>query len=120
MKETLFSSDLKGGCREVGVGLFSLVRVIEEEVTALSCTRGGSGWILRKFLQESGEALEQAAQGSGAVTVHGDVQEPSRCGTEGHSGDDVTVRLDDFEVFSSLNDSMKTPTENCVSIHLSC
>ena len=32
----------------------------------------------------SGEALAQAAQGSGGVTVPGGVQEVWRCGTEGH------------------------------------
>ena len=31
----------------------------------------------------SGEALAQAAQGSGGVTVPGGVQETQRCGTEG-------------------------------------
>ena len=32
----------------------------------------------------SGEALAQAAQGSGGVTVPGGVQEKGRCGTEAH------------------------------------
>ena len=31
----------------------------------------------------SGEALEQAAQGGGGVTIHGGVREMWRCGTEG-------------------------------------
>ena len=31
----------------------------------------------------SGEALEQAAQGGGGVTIPGGGQEPWRCGTEG-------------------------------------
>lgn len=48
----------------------------------INCTRGGSGWILRKFLQESGEALEQAAQGSVGITIPRDVQEMRSCGTE--------------------------------------
>ena len=32
---------------------------------------------------KSGEQLEQAAQGGGAVTVPGGVEEPCGCGTEG-------------------------------------
>lgn len=39
--DLVFYSDLKGGCREVRVGLLSLVRVMEQEVTALRCTRAG-------------------------------------------------------------------------------
>ena len=40
----------------------------------LSCTRGGSGWILRKILlRKSGQALAQAAQGGGGVTIPGGV-----------------------------------------------
>jgi len=34
-------------------------------------------------IRKSGEALTQAAQGGGGVTVPGDVQEMWRCGTEG-------------------------------------
>ena len=40
----------------------------------------GWGWILGK---EGGDALTQAVQGSGGVTVPGSVQEPWGCGTEG-------------------------------------
>ena len=40
---------MKGSCREVGVGLFSQVTVIEQEIMTLSCTRKGSGWILGKI-----------------------------------------------------------------------
>jgi len=36
------------------------------------------------FLRRSGEAVAQAAQGVGAVTVSGGVQEMWRCCTEGH------------------------------------
>ena len=36
------------------------------------------------LLQKSGEALEQAAQGSGEVTITGGVQETFRCCTKGH------------------------------------
>jgi len=37
------------------------------------------------LLRKSGEALAQAAQGGGRVTVPGSVQELWRCSTEGHS-----------------------------------
>ena len=40
-----------------------------------------SGWI--PGFSKSGEAVAQAAQGGGGVTVPGDVQEPCGCGTEG-------------------------------------
>ena len=36
----------KEGCGEVGVGLFSQVTEIGQEVMAASCASGGSGWIL--------------------------------------------------------------------------
>ena len=42
-------SCLKGGCSEVGVGLFSRVTAIEWEGMASSCIRGGSGWILGRI-----------------------------------------------------------------------
>jgi len=32
----------------------------------------------------SGQALKWAAQRSGGITIHGDVQEMFRCGTKGH------------------------------------
>ena len=50
---------------------------------ALNCTRGSSGWKLGSILRESSEAVAQAAQGGGAVTIPGGVQEPCGCGTEG-------------------------------------
>ena len=55
------------------------------EGMASSCTRRGSGWILGKISSpKSGDALEQAAQGGGRVTVPGSVQETfNRC-TKGH------------------------------------
>ena len=55
---------------------------------------------LEKFLlQKSGDALTQAAQGGGGVTIPGGVQETRRCGTEGARWG-LTVALDDF--FSGL------------------
>jgi len=41
-------SSLKGGCSEVGISPFSQITAVGREVMALSCTRGGSGWILGK------------------------------------------------------------------------
>jgi len=40
------SPQLTGGFGEVGVGLFSQVTAIRQEVMASSCARGGSGWVL--------------------------------------------------------------------------
>jgi len=52
---------------------------------ALSCARGGSGWVCGKFLlRKSANALAQAAQGGGGVTVPGGVQAKGRRVTEGH------------------------------------
>ena len=52
---------------------------------ALSCTRGGSGWIQEEFfLRKSGDALEQAAQRGCGVTVPGGIQGKGGCGAEGH------------------------------------
>jgi len=39
--------------------------------------------IRKIFFCESGEAVTEAAQGGGGVTVSGGVQEPCGCGTEG-------------------------------------
>jgi len=44
--------------------------VLGQEVMALNCCNGGPGLILGKFLVNmSGDAFEQAAQGSGGVTT---------------------------------------------------
>ena len=67
---TLYNYLKGGGCGEVEVGLFPRITVTGQEVTALSCARGGSGCLLGKFLfRMSGDAL---------------AQETWRCGTEGH------------------------------------
>ena len=60
---------------------------------------------------ESGQALGQAAQGSGGVPIPGGVQTPSGCGTWGHGLAAMVVLgwqlgLMTLDVFSNLNDSM--------------
>ena len=59
------------------------------------------GYYEKFLLRKSGEALAQAAQGGGGVTVPGGVQELWRCGTEergcdGSIGVRWTVGLDDL------------------------
>ena len=49
---------------------------------ALSCNRGDSGWILGTISSQSGDAVAQAAQRGGGVTIPGDVQEKGRCHSE--------------------------------------
>ena len=62
-----------------------------------SCARGGLVWILGKIpSQKSGWALEWAAQGVGRVTIPEGVQEPWRCGAEGH---DLVGNIDGGWVF---------------------
>jgi len=52
---------------------------------ALSCLRGGLDWISGKISYwKSGQALDQAAQGSGGVPISGGAQKPCGCGTSGH------------------------------------
>ena len=41
------------------------------------------GYKEKFLLRNSDEAVAQAAQGGGGVTIHGGVQETCRCGTEG-------------------------------------
>ena len=59
---------------------------------------GGPGWILGKIsLRKSGQALEQAAQGGGGVTIPGGVQEKGReTLSDVISGDGLMVDLDDL------------------------
>ena len=78
---------------------------------ASSCIRGGLDWILGKTSSLSGQALEQAAQRGGEVTIPGGVQKMCRHGLSGHGLGDMIVlgcRLDlmILEVFSNLNDAM--------------
>jgi len=48
---------------------------------ALSCARGGSGWILGKNCSQGCKALEQSAQGSGS---HRPWKRSKTHSTEGH------------------------------------
>ena len=65
-----------------------------------------------KFLYcKSGQALDQAAQGSGGVPIPGGVQKPCGCGTWGHGLASMVVlgcrlHLMILEVFSNLSDSI--------------
>jgi len=67
VKRRLYSSfynALKGGWGEEGVGLCSQATVMEGEVTVFICARGGSGWVLGKFiLGKSSDALVRAGKG---------------------------------------------------------
>jgi len=40
--------------------------------------------VSRQFCMSPGALYKQAAQGGGAVTIPGGIQEMWRCGTEGH------------------------------------
>ena len=66
---------------------------------ASDCSRGDSCWMLGKISSQSGDALEWAAQGGGAVTVPGGVKKHRdvalRDMVSGHRGDGSTVGLDD-------------------------
>ena len=69
-----------------------------------------SGYQEKFVLRQCGEALAQAAQGGGGVTVPGGVQELWRCGTEERGQwawwDGLELDFGILEVFSNLNDSM--------------
>jgi len=51
----------------VGVDPFSHVTALGKVAMASSCTRGDSGWVLGEISSQSGEVLEQAAQGGSGV-----------------------------------------------------
>ena len=76
---------------------------------ALSCARGGSGWLLGTNSSQKEKGIGTAAQGGG-VTVPGGAQELWRCGTEGRGQwaqwDGLGLDLGTMEVFSNLHDSM--------------
>ena len=95
----------KAGCSATATLL-----CLEQEVMALNCTRGGSGWILGTISYHEEQCCSgTAAHGGGGVTVPGGVPEPWGCGTErsqwarwGGLGLDLGIS----EVFSNLNGSM--------------
>jgi len=54
----------------------ALLRSLGKEGMALSCSRGGSGWILGKiYSQKECWILAQSAQGGGGVTVPESIRE---------------------------------------------
>ena len=73
--------------------------------------RGLSAQVCRWHQAGRGQALEQAAQGSGGVTISGGVQKTRRYGTSGYGLAGTVVLgwwldLMILEVFCNLNDSM--------------
>jgi len=77
---------------------------------ALSCTSGGSGWILGNTSQKECWGIGKGCQGGDGITIPGGVQELWRCGTEwwlvGMVGVGWCLSMI-LEVFSNLNDSMR-------------
>lgn len=68
------------------------------------------GYQEKILLGKCGEAVAQAAEGAGGLTVHGGDQELCGCGTEGHGQwawcDGLVVGLSDLRGLSDLNDSV--------------
>jgi len=77
-------NNLKGVCGRVGAGLFSQITEIRQG-TGLKLSQGRLSLDIRKtFSERVVMHWKQAAQGCDGITTPGGVQEPRRCGTEGH------------------------------------
>lgn len=60
--------------------------MIGQDETGSGFTKGRVDWTLGKISSQKGcQVLEQAAQGSGIVTIPGGISKMRRCGTQGPS-----------------------------------